>query len=254
MTNVELLVENVKRSKADIDEVYNKGYLDGKAEGGDSYYDTFWDNSQDYGNRVNYNNTFNNQYWNDNNFKPKYDLKLTSAVGMFQNCKITNLKQILEDCGVVLDTSKCTNFNVWVQNSTITHLPCISFEGIAQGGNTQQLFSSATKLVYIKKIITRADLVWNANAFQSCMSLETIEEIEGEIGTSFNVSSCSKLDDLTIDNIVNAYADMTGETAPVLTVHATVKAKIVADDEKEDTDPTKRFWLKTLTSKNVTLA
>jgi hypothetical protein len=47
---------------------------------------------------------------------------------------------------------------------------------------------------------------------------------------------------------------MTGQTAPVLTLHKDVKARIVADDEKDDTDPTKRYWLRDLTAKNVTLA
>lgn len=90
--------------------------------------------------------------------------------------------------------------------------------------------------------------------FAGCKSLIRFTPKSSTLKISISFYECPNLSDESIDFIVNAYADMTGQTAPVLTVHPTVKAKIVADDEKEDTDPTKRNWLKTLTSKNVTLA
>lgn len=90
--------------------------------------------------------------------------------------------------------------------------------------------------------------------FAGCKSLIRFTPKSSTLKISISFYECPDLSDESIDAIVNAYADMTGQTAPVLTVHPTVKAKIVADDAKEDIDPAKRFWLRTLTSKNVTLA
>lgn len=218
----------------------------------DSYYDTFWDNFQNNGIRTVYDQAFRTP-WNDNIFKPKYDIKPKTAEGIFYQSKITNLKMLLEEQGIVFDTSKTTDMRAIGRESSITHLPCISVESCTSG-NMSNTFYLMSSLVYIEKLVSTKNTVWGTNTFGGCKNLTTIEEIGGEIGSSFNVQYCSKLDDLTVDNIVNAYADMTGQTAPVLTFHADVKARVVADDAKEDTDPTKHNWLKTLTSKNVTLA
>lgn len=214
MTNVELLVENVKRSKADIDEVYIKGYEDGKAEGGgfdaDAYFEQKFNEITKNGTITNYSNTFFGKYTDDVTFKPTHDMQPTNVSSMFNSSMITNLLQILKDRNVVLDTSKCTSFIQFVQNATITHLPCISLESLTATTPMGNLFTYARQLIYIEKIICHRDIVWTASAFNGCESLVTIGEFEGEIGTSFVINACKNLDSATAKRIIMALVNYSG--------------------------------------------
>lgn len=211
-------------------------------ESGDSWYDTFWDGFQESGNRTNYNNGFYGASWTEEIFKPKYTIKPTAANAIFHLCPIKNLKEVLENAGVALDTSRCSDMRSLIQNSSITHLPCISFEKATSASYTSNTFYSGQELLYIEKLIVIKENVWGANTFGGCKKLTTIAEIEGEIATNFNVSVCSNLDSLTVNNIINALADMTGETAKTLTLHADVKARLTQDQIAQ------------ITNKNWTLA
>ena len=64
------------------------------------------------------------------------------------------------------------------------------------------------------------------------------------IKLSLSLANSKDLSDASIESFVNGFADMTGQTAIVFTVHKDVKARIEANP----------IWLATLTSKNVTLA
>ena len=71
----------------------------------------FWDIYQSRGSRRAYEHAFRGLVagsvngWNDSNFKPKYDIIASNLAYCFQYSSITNLKQILEDCGVSLSFS-----------------------------------------------------------------------------------------------------------------------------------------------------
>lgn len=79
------------------------------------------------------------------------------------------------------------------------------------------------------------------NTFPFCSNLVTITPKEKSINASISFSSCSKLSDLSIQSIVDGLADLTGDTAQTLTLHATVGAKLT-DEQKA-----------TITAKNWTL-
>jgi hypothetical protein len=64
------------------------------------------------------------------------------------------------------------------------------------------------------------------NAFYGCTGLERISFVPGCIKVSLAFSSCSKLDDASIQSIIDGLADLTGKTAQTLTFHATVGAKL----------------------------
>lgn len=110
--------------------VYDAGYAKGQAaSGGASYYDEFWDAYQDYGKRTNYASAFAGLGWR-NAFHPKYDIVPTAGYMIFRNFYLYDsqtmhygsLKKALEEQGVTLDFSKCTNmqyaFN-WLQTCDI---------------------------------------------------------------------------------------------------------------------------------------
>lgn len=80
--------------------------------------------------------------------------------------------------------------------------------------------------------------------FNNCNNLKDVTLVKGSLYSSLKINSSSLLTDVSIQSLADGFADMTGQTAPTLQVHKTVKAKIEAN----------QVWLATLTSKNVTLA
>jgi hypothetical protein len=96
------IAEKVLRQKKDFDDVYEAGK---KAE-----YDAFWDGVQYYGNRSNYSQAFA-YAWNDESFKPKYDIKCAGAYATYQifyNTKIVDLVGCLKKANVKFDTTEAT--------------------------------------------------------------------------------------------------------------------------------------------------
>ena len=66
--------------------------------------DEFWNIYQENGKRTNYSYGFSGRGWSDETFKPKFDIihKGGSLQYLFAESRITNLKAILEECGVTL--------------------------------------------------------------------------------------------------------------------------------------------------------
>lgn len=128
------------------------------------------------------------------------------------------------------DFSQCTNFRQMVQFSQI-NLEIIDGDPID--------FSSAT----------------NINGFcYLCSNLRHIRVVRESIKVSADFSGTSEWDDDSLDSIVDGLFNLTGATAQTLTLNTKVKARIEADDAKEDTDETKHGWLSAITSKNWTIA
>lgn len=164
----------------DIELTYRKSW------GMQTSYDRFWDDFQQKGSRMSYQYAF--ETWSDALFYPKYDMILTSAVGMFTSCNITNLKQRFIDCGVVLDTSKISNFSyMFAYSRSITHIPTLNV-------------GQATTLYY---------------TFQNCSALEEIR-LEGVLGQSIDFKHSTKLSHDSIVSIINALSTTTSEIAVTL--------------------------------------
>lgn len=152
-------------------------------------------------------------------------------------------------------SNKCTTFR-WAFGGILANENLKTIEILGDTSSVTDFSNAFRNRKNLENIIGNFDCSSVTNFGDMLMNVNTIKGFFPKAGTikaSMYLGQPS-LTDESIDAIVNGYADMTGQTAPVLTVHSTVKAKIVADDEKDDTDPTKRFWLRTLTNKNVTLA
>lgn len=242
MTNIELLAENVKRGKSDIDEIYNKGYEDGKAEGGGTWDFTKYLTSMQLNASV--------VEITDNIY---FDL---SAFGTGLNYFASNVPFSCEKITVKLSDNTTSIQGAFSNFVNVAQDKLKEIEIIGSTGGITSFSSTfcRTNLERITSEIDFSSCTYNHNCFFNATSLKELRIKPNSIKISISFSSSSDLTDESINSIVNGYADMTGQTAPVLTVHATVKSKIIADDAKDDTDPTKRFWLRTLTSKNVTLA
>jgi hypothetical protein len=210
----------------------------------DSYYDIFWDTIQDYGKRVNYRCAFYIAQsgiipFNDDTFKPKYDMRPTNAQAIFKACKFTNLIQILKDCNVVLDTSQSTNNNEMYAFSEVTHIPCVSFE--KQTTTINSFAFQCFNLIYIEKMVVVKENIWGNN-FGDCKKLTTIGEIEGEIGTTFTISS-APLDVDTAKRIITHLVNYAGtENAYVNSVYFSTTTLALLEAEGK-TAPNGDIWL-----------
>lgn len=208
----------------DVAEAYDAGKQ--------AQYDEFWDLYQENGERRNYVNSFSGIGWNDNIFKPKYDIVPTTAFGasMFQSSGIVNLKQCLIDAGVTLDLSELTSATYIFRDSFITDYPYIDL-------------SSANSVVYAfyscKGVNLTLKLGANttySNTFQNSSSFVKLI-IEGTIGQNgFNVQWATKLDYESLLSIKNALADKSKDTSGttwVVTVGSANKAKYTEKDIEE---------------------
>jgi hypothetical protein len=209
--------------------------------GGDNWYDTFWDVFQQNGTRTDYSQAFRNGCFNAETFKPKYNIKPTgsaSCQNMFSNFPDeVDLREILNECGVVLDFSQGIGNNVFM-GSKFTALPVINCPS-----GIYSWFANCKSLHTIEKLILNRDI--NAtylNGFGNCSALQNIV-IEGEIGNSISFKNSSLLTVESVQSIIDCLVDYSGtDTSPVLTLHATVKAKLTEDQ------------IAAITNKNWTLA
>ena len=206
--------------------VYDAGVKAGQAAA-DAAYDegvaAVWEAIQQGGKRTNYNSIIYGNQWNDDNFKPRYDIKPTgSALNLFANTNMTDIKKSLQDCGVVLDTSGATNLNFAFNGIRSTTLPTINCAGLT---TVVGVFNSEY-LRSIDCVVLKEDGSQNmAEMFKTLKALENIT-FQGTIGNSITFSASSKLTNASVQSIIDHLADLTSKTAQTLTLHATVGAQM----------------------------
>ena len=193
------------------EKVFDAGYEKGKAEI-DHYYDFFWDNYQDGGERIQYANAFAGLGWTYATLYPKYDIKPTgTSYNMFMYCGFEgDLAQRLEDCGVVLDTSKAPIlYSMFANAGKITRVPRID---VSSSPNSNGLFSYCGKLETIDTLVVNKKTTNLSNAFVNCGALTNIT-IEGEIATNVDLRFSPLLSQDSITSILDALSKTaTGQT------------------------------------------
>lgn len=214
-----------------IDEVYNKGMND--------EWSNFWDAYQINGARKDYSYTFNSAGWTNENFKPKWSMTPTIMEYMFSECQVSgDLKTILDEMNITLDTSQCTNFERAFRYASFTSVPTIDTTNC---DDLSYLFYYATKLVTIDKLILREDgsQIFTNGSFNYCKALQNINEIVGKIGGNslrFYGSSSNKSDlsHDTMINILNALMDKSSDTSGTEYVvqFGTRNLELLSEDEK----------------------
>lgn len=229
------------------------GYGQG-GSGGDSYYDAFWDAYQNYGNRKNYEYAFNagvdkisnpnrnEPNWTMASFRPKYDLKPTTANYMFVRFKMYknngtdhtdtliqdfDLEAHLNQCGISLDFSECSILSAVFQQAYVGVLPIIDASS-ATGNGMSVTFDSCSKLKTIRKLIVTRNITQYNHTFKQCTELANID-IEGEIAASIDFSACKDLTPESRQSIVNALIYFEGETLPILKVHSSQMDMFIAE-------------------------
>lgn len=183
---------------AKVDEVYNKRWHEQ------------WDKMQQNGNRVNYTYAFGGHTWDDENFKPKYDMNPTDALGMFIVCQIRDLRK--SAIGVDIDFSKSKRLTNIFSYAATKYVGVISTIG-STSSDLSGMFGNSG-IVSIDEFILKSDGSQSlTNIFQSCPNLEHVI-VSGVIGKNgFNVSASPKLDLESLLSILNALADKSGDTS-----------------------------------------
>lgn len=229
-------------NEEEINEAFEAGK---KAE-----YDKFWDAYQQNGTRTLYDReggrNFAAECWDFTNFYPKYDIRPTTAGSMFYNWSdaqhVGDLAQRLQDCGVVLDTSNATNmYGMFRYARSITRIPAIDARGVTNDSGMNFAFGDLLESdsLTIDKLIV-GDHVNLTDAFNRARSLVSIT-FEGVIGSNLNMSWSSKLNQESVQSIIECLKDLTGLDTLTLSLHAGVGAALT-DEQKA-----------TITAKNWTL-
>lgn len=161
--------------------VYDKGKYD--------EWSYFWDIYQEKGTRGMYFYAFAGYAWEDNIFRPKYDMKLLySNTNMFNYSCLTDLAELFEKQGVILDTSRATNLtNAFSNMQSCTRLPAIDTSGITLTSYCNAICDGSAKLHTIEKFKFKEGMaVSYQNAFRSCSSLTNVV-FEGVLYASLNL-------------------------------------------------------------------
>ena len=173
--------EGYKDGKADgIEQGLAQGIAEGKEICKQEEYDAFWDNYQKNGTRPSYTYAFYGVGWNDDYYKPKYPIEITTGGNaVFQGSYIT-------------DTLVPISVPI---NQTNT-----------------QIFAYAQRLKTIRKLIIGEGVTLNSSCFTWLDALENIT-IEGELNNSATFERSKNLTGDSIKNIVNALSSTaTGKT------------------------------------------
>lgn len=214
-------------SKKDFQNGYALGLMsNGKAQGkSDSY--IFWENYQDKGNRVDYASAFGGVGWNNETFKPRYDIKPTNSYMIFNGSKINgDLVEILAELGVTLDTSKATTTGYMFQASLFTRIGTVDVTSSTNSTQTDSMCRNCANLVRFEKLVINENTKFSANTFNGCTALEYIG-FEGAIANSLSLASSPLLNADCVQGIIDHLATVT--TAQTLTLHSGVA---VSDEQK----------------------
>ena len=209
------VAEKLSRAKQDLDDVFEAG----KAQGGGGY---DWENIQLGGTRVDYRYMFGGYSWNDDNFKPIYDIDMRYGEYAFTYSKITNLKAILEKQNVKFDLSRNNNNVVRMfAFATITHIP----DSMLNGVNDLNYFLANAKNLIDAGTITLKDTGTQTfnSCFQNCESLEEIR-LNGVVGQDFDIHWSKLLTAESLNSIMTHLSTISTGKTLTLPAYATVKA------------------------------
>lgn len=202
-------------------------------------YDRFWDCFQDNGNRKNYRCAFDYDCWNDETFKPKYDISLNATKTEYYNTQtfeysyITDLNKILNDCGVRIISSGAEWLNGTFRYATITNMDL----DVSSCVSMPMPFYAMDKLKTLSLRNLRSDCIFD-RTITFCYALENLS-ITGTIGTgsggnsSINLQYSNKLTKESLLNIIDCLEDKstdTSGTAWTVIIGNTNRAKLTKEE------------------------
>lgn len=211
-----------------IAENVQKVYDAGKAAGGggDSWYDTFWDNLTQNGTRVDYYYAFGNKAWNDEIFKPNRVITPTNASYMFLGAEVTSTPYVL-NC---LDFRQCGNFQqAFCYCRGLTEMGVVDLSNLKNNsGGMRSGFYDCANLRKVKKFVLPTAVMFSQtdnSPFTRCPSLTDIT-FEGTMLQSFTLGDSPLLSKASCVSAVSCLSDSTSGLTLTL-------AKIAVDNAFE---------------------
>ncbi len=220
--------EKLTRIAENEQKIYDKG----KADGASDSVGDLWEAIQKGGVRTSYSYAFGGWIINMRPFfKPKYDIRPTSAFAMFISSEaIDDLPALCEECGIVFDFSQCTNFGSAFSSCSVTHIGVFDTTSSA---SIISVFNACGSLHTIDRLILKTDgsQTFNTSAFAACKNLENLT-ISGTIGNSnLSFSASTKLTAASLTSILTALSkDSTAASGKSITFATASKAVIEAND------------------------
>ena len=216
--------EEALRLRQNIDAVY----VAGKKAAGD-YYDEFWDDFQQNGNRTNYMYAFAGTGWSEETLKPKYPIKIVdkngerNALGMFtylhRDKNATDAIDMTEMCKV-LDTSKALTANNMFANGRAKNITLDLSSATTMNGTFN--CSDSGYLNFITLTVSEKCTDYR-NIFNYCRDVTTVIFTDGSvIASDISFSYSNSLSAESVQSIINALKDLTGETAKKVTFHTDI--------------------------------
>ena len=206
-------------------------------------YDRFWDDLQWNGERTNYASAFGGYNFSFNNFYPKYDiicvgdasrLFYTWRSARTSNMTPGSLKQRLEECGVILDTSQAPNVSAMFGYGCFTELPVIDISNVTQSANSSGIFyNDYGYLKTIEKLIVSENTVLGGTAFSQNTALENIV-FEGVLASDINLQWSKKLDLESLISLFYCLKVYSSDNADYCTKTITLSAESWALTESQD--------------------
>ncbi len=211
--NAQIIAENVPK-------VYEAGQ---KAE-----YDCFWDNFQRNGNRTDYSFGFGGIGWTPENFKPKYPIRFNDAnvntrgsQGLFM-CFGRGTQFTLDLSTIDIDFSGCKSMTQTFANANVNHI-------YIDGSNLESMHQTfngadggARYLVDLTLKVTEK-LTSETNAFYYCKALKNLTFTEDSvIAFPITLADSNLLTTESVDSVIHALKDLTGETAKKIVLHTDV--------------------------------
>ena len=180
--------------------------------GAESERNMFWDKYQNYGNRTYYDYAFCNYnvyrgdsidtFWNNETFRPKYDITIKFGSNCFRaNKGLGNFKQKLLDWGINLNfvgVSGDQMLYYLFAESDITHGPDLY---APNEKNASYTFKDCTELIDAGTITVSSSNTWT-QTFSNCPNLEQVR-FTNSITRSISFSSSPKLSHETLIHIIN---------------------------------------------------
>ncbi|MBQ2696571.1 MAG: hypothetical protein IJF61_04635 [Clostridia bacterium] len=225
---------------------YWEGYGNGYNEGKQAEYDAFWDAYQKNGTRTNYRYGFSYDGWDNDTFKPKYNLQPIYAQYMFywfanSHDISVDLQGVLESLGVILDFSKATSLAYCFQNAVIRRIGTVD---LSSATSVEGTFFNTYWLKTIEKIIVNENTVFSSNTFQNCYASSIT--FEGVLASNLNLST-TPTNKSTIQSVVGVLSStVTGKTLTLNKSRVTTAFGSTDSEEWLNLVATKPNWTITL--------
>lgn len=168
-------------------------------------YDRFWDGLQQNGARTYYPYSFCGEGWNDNTFRPKYDIVPTGiARQLIFRTNITDLVALLDKCGVSIDISHATGFDYGFGNNyKLTTAPIVDLSNCT---SAKWLYEGCAELVHAG-FVSSEKLVFENRCFYNCLKLTHVI-FSGIIASDINLQWSKLLDEESLVSISVALCDL----------------------------------------------